>query len=62
MPEFDLTDREHYVHDNNCSKTDFEEPNAHGYKRCKECSGVFDENGNGVAITDKKFDELYNQE
>lgn len=50
-------EREFYSHDSTCSGNDFDPPNERGLKRCRDCSGVFDEKGNGVAVTDKRFDE-----
>lgn len=48
--------RMYYVHDAGCTEKDFEEPNEKGLKRCRECSGIFDKDGKGVAVTDKRFD------
>lgn len=53
------TNREFYDHDMDCSRTNFEEPNIYGLKRCKDCSGIFDKDGKGVAVTDRRFDEQY---
>ena len=50
--------REHYVHDANCSKEKFTEENSVGLRTCLECAGIFDENGVGAAIQDKRFDRL----
>ena len=54
-------DREYYVHDAGCPATNFYPPNARGLRTCKDCAGVFDAAGKGVAITDKRFDEGYEQ-
>lgn len=56
---FTLEDfREYYEHDSNCSGNNFTEPNdENGLKQCLDCAGVFDQDGNGVAVTSKKFDE-----
>lgn len=48
--------REYYQHDSTCDQKSFDEPNERGLKRCQDCSGVFDEKGKGVCITDKRFD------
>jgi len=57
MDEHDLAgNRQFYVHDSNCSKDNFEEPNSTGLKTCKDCAGIFDADGKGVAVTDKRFD------
>lgn len=48
--------REYYEHDSNCSKTNFTELNGKGLKTCLDCAGIFDANGRGVAVTDKRFD------
>lgn len=50
-------ERVYYVHDANCSKTNFTELNERGVKTCLDCAGIFDSQGNGVATTDKRFDE-----
>lgn len=52
-------EREYYEHDNGCSGTNFEPMNSRGLRRCRDCSGVFDVEGKGVAVTDKRFDENY---
>jgi hypothetical protein len=52
-------ERVYYEHDSSCTKADFWPMNARGLKTCKECSGVFDVEGKGVAVTSKKFDENY---
>ena len=49
-------DRVYYTHDSNCSEKNFTELNDKGLKTCLDCAGVFDENGNGVCVTSKKFD------
>lgn len=51
--------REYYFHDNECSGKNFTELNERGLKTCLDCGGVFNEDGNGVAVTDKRFDEGY---
>lgn len=53
--------REYYEHDGDCSKTNFTEKNARGLRTCLDCAGVFDENGNGVAVTDNRFDENWDE-
>lgn len=50
-------EREYYIHDAMCDEKSFDDPNERGIRRCQDCSGFFDENGKGVAITDKRFDE-----
>lgn len=55
-------EREYYVHDAGCPADRFEEPNGRGLKTCIDCAGVFDaETGKGVAYTDKRFDENYEE-
>lgn len=51
--------RVYYQHDPGCDEETFTELNARGLKTCLDCAGVFDENGKGVAVTDKRFDENY---
>lgn len=51
--------RTYYTHSSECSAKQFYEPNARGLRICKECAGIFDEDGKGVAVTDKRFDENY---
>lgn len=53
---FEEDGRERYDHDATCSKKNFTEPNERGLRTCLDCAGVFDEKGNGVAMTDKRFD------
>jgi hypothetical protein len=55
-------EREYYVHESVCTRKDFYPTNARGLKQCKDCAGVFDaKTGNGVAVTDKRFDENYEE-
>lgn len=49
--------REYYEHGALCSGKNFAEKNARGLRTCIDCAGVFDENGKGVCVTDKRFDE-----
>lgn len=49
--------RVYYQHDIQCSGTNFHPPNDRGLRTCIDCSGVFDEDGKGVCVTSKKFDE-----
>jgi hypothetical protein len=51
-------ERVYYEHDAGCSKKDFWPPNEWGLKHCKECAGIFDKDGKGVCVTDKRFDRL----
>lgn len=51
--------REYYVHDSNCSQTNFTDLNDHGCKTCLDCAGIFDKDGKGVAITSKRFDSTW---
>lgn len=51
--------REYYSHDAGCSEDNFTEANERGLRICIDCAGVFDEKGEGVAVTDKRFDENY---
>lgn len=46
-----------YEHDTECTGKSFYPVNEKGLRTCKECSGVFDAKGKGVAVTDKRFDE-----
>lgn len=55
----ELPERERYEHNSLCDGKTFDEPNERGLKRCLDCSGIFDENGKGVAIQDKRFDTNY---
>lgn len=48
--------REFYIHDGDCSEKNFQPLEGSDLKRCLDCSGIFDKNGKGVAITDKRFD------
>lgn len=49
--------REYYQHDNLCPAKDFTPLNDRGLKTCLDCAGVFDKEGKGVCLTDKRFDE-----
>lgn len=49
--------REYYEHDAMCPANNFTELNTRGVKTCLDCAGVFDKDGKGVAVTDKRFDE-----
>lgn len=61
MDEFDIEgNRVYYVHDSNCSRSNFAEPNDNGLKTCLDCAGIFDKDGKGVAVTDKRFDTPHN--
>jgi hypothetical protein len=51
--------REYYEHDALCDKKTFTPLNERGLKTCLDCAGVFDAEGKGVAVTDKRFDENY---
>ncbi len=53
--------REYYVHNSDCTKKNFHPTNARGLRTCKDCAGVFDTEGKGVATTDKRFDENYEE-
>lgn len=53
-------EREYYAHDPGCPGNRFTEPNSRGLKTCLDCAGVFDaDTGKGVATTDRRFDENY---
>lgn len=52
-------DRIYYEHDITCNKDNFTEVNERGLRTCLDCAGVFDAEGKGVAVTDKRFDENY---
>lgn len=52
-------EREYYTHDNACPQNRFTPLNARGLKTCLDCAGIFDEEGKGVALTDKRFDAEY---
>lgn len=49
-------ERVYYEHEAQCDKKSFHPANARGLRTCKDCAGVFDSAGNGVAVTDKRFD------
>ncbi len=49
-------ERVYYNHDSNCNKKNFTVINERGLRTCLDCAGIFDEKGNGVATTDKRFD------
>lgn len=51
--------REYYQHGAQCDAKTFTEKNERGLRTCLDCAGVFDEEGKGVAVTDKRFDENY---
>ena len=54
----DLEERRvYYIHEADCSKDNYTEVNERGLRTCLDCAGVFDGNGHGVAVTDKRFDE-----
>lgn len=54
-------EREYYTHDGGCPAKNFTELNDRGLKTCIDCAGVFDEAGKGVATTDRRFDENYEE-
>lgn len=54
-----MIDREYYVHYAGCPQKNFTPLNARGLKTCIDCAGVFDKDGKGVCLTDKRFDENY---
>lgn len=49
-------ERVYYEHDISCDKKSFHPANTRGLRTCKDCAGVFDAEGKGVAVTDKRFD------
>jgi len=49
--------REYYEHDSGCSRDNWSTANETGLRVCKDCAGVFDAEGKGVSVTDKRFDE-----
>lgn len=53
------TFREYYTHDAGCPAKNFTPLNERGLKTCLDCAGIFDAEGKGVAVTDKRFDEEY---
>lgn len=53
-------EREYYQHDGGCPAKNFTE-RGRGLKTCDDCAGVFDEQGKGVATTDRRFDENYDE-
>lgn len=58
--EHDLeANRQYYEHDAICDGQSFTPLNSRGLKTCLDCAGVFDAEGKGVAVTDKRFDENY---
>lgn len=52
-------EREFYEHEPYCDKDNFSLPNERGLRLCNDCAGMFDKDGNGVAVTDLRFDEGY---
>lgn len=48
--------REYYNHDLGCPQKNFTEKNDRNLRTCLDCAGVFDEDGKGVCVTDKRFD------
>lgn len=57
-----LIERDYYVHDGGCPATNFYPATSRGLKQCKDCASVFDaKTGKGVAVTDKRFDEDYEE-
>lgn len=55
--KMDLEDqRVYYQHDSNCSEKNFTPLNGKGLKTCLDCASVFDKDGKGVCVTDKRFD------
>lgn len=57
-------ERVFYEHENRCDRKTFGPVDEiTGLKKCLDCAGVFDKDGKGVAVTDKRFDEWrYNNE
>lgn len=51
--------RVRYEHDANCSGTNFAPANERGLRTCLDCAGIFDSEGKGVWVTDKRFDANY---
>ncbi len=49
--------RVYYQHDNACDGKNFTPLNEVGLKTCLDCAGVFDKEGKGVCVTDKRFDK-----
>ena len=49
--------REYYEHDADCTQDNFTTPNENALRVCLDCAGVFDAEGKGVCVTDKRFDE-----
>ena len=49
--------RIYYSHNGDCGKDNFTELSEKGLKICKDCAGVFDKDGKGVAVQDKRFDK-----
>jgi hypothetical protein len=50
-------ERIYYQHSNECSGKAFLEPNENGLKTCIHCAGIFDADGKGIAVLDKRMDE-----
>ena len=47
-----------YFHDPGCDpKKDLSTPNDRGLRNCRGCAGMFDEEGKGVLVNDKRFDK-----
>lgn len=51
-------ERVYYSHDAGCRPV-FYPPNPRNLQQCIDCAGIFDMEGKGVAVTDKRFDEEY---
>lgn len=49
-------DRVYYFHSIECTTTEYLEPNANGLKTCVHCAGIFDAEGKGIAVLDKRLD------
>jgi hypothetical protein len=53
-------ERTYYTHDFGC-RPEFHPPNERGLKQCIDCAGIFDADGKGVAVTDTRFDENWEE-
>lgn len=50
-----------YQHGASCDGKSFTELNERGLKTCLDCAGIFDAEGKGIAVTDRRLDENYDE-
>lgn len=51
--------REYYDHSGDCTRTNFTPLNERGFHTCLDCAGIFDADGKGLALLDRRLDEDY---